>query len=189
MSVHPLSAGRRERPTRPPLLLDVATEVLVADPGATLAEVAEAAGMGRTTLHKHYATRDDLLRAVGHRAIDRWEHALAEVEDGPDGGLRSMTAAMIPRGAALSFLFRSPALDHDDEMVRRWVAVEQATLEVLQRARDLNMIRAGVPNWWLIGTFYSVVYAAAEAVRAGRLAPHDAPGLALETLLGGLGPS
>ncbi len=46
-------------------LLDVAAGVLVADPAASLAEVAKAAGIGRTTLHKQYATRDDLLCAVG----------------------------------------------------------------------------------------------------------------------------
>ena len=53
------------RAARP--LLDVAAAVLVSDPAASLAEVAEAAGIGRTTLHKHYATRDDLVRAVGSR--------------------------------------------------------------------------------------------------------------------------
>ena len=58
-------------------LLDAAVEVLVADPSASLAEVAEAAGIGRTTLHKHYPTRDHLLRAVGHRSIDRWEQMVA----------------------------------------------------------------------------------------------------------------
>src|SRR5689334_4175267 len=72
-----------------PALLDTAVSVLVADPAAALAEVAEAAGIGRTTLHKHYATRDDLLRAVGHRAIDRYEQVVAAAvdDDASDGGL------------------------------------------------------------------------------------------------------
>ena len=80
MSVHTIAGERRG--TRPSLL-DVAAEVLVADPAASLAQVAHAAGIGRTTLHKHYATRDDLLLAVGHRAIDLWELAVA----GAGGGL------------------------------------------------------------------------------------------------------
>ena len=73
MSVHSAAGPVLRRAARP--LLDVAAAVLVADPAASLAEVAEAAGIGRTTLHKHYATRDDLVRAVGHRAIDLWEQA------------------------------------------------------------------------------------------------------------------
>ena len=78
MVVRTVGSPSSRRGTRPSLL-DVAAEVLVADPAASLAEVAEAAGIGRTTLHKHYATRDDLLTAVGNRALDLWEQAVAEV--------------------------------------------------------------------------------------------------------------
>jgi len=65
--------GTRGRRAARRSLLDVAAEVLVADPSASLTQVAEAAGIGRTTLHKQYATGEDLLRAVGHRVIDLWE--------------------------------------------------------------------------------------------------------------------
>ena len=186
MSVHSLAASRRG--TRPSIL-DVAAEVLVADPAASLAEVAQAAGIGRTTLHKHYATRDDLLRAVGHRAIDLWEQAVAGAGGGgdPDGGLRALVAAMIPIGPQLAFMWRTPAFDHVGELGERWLAVEARCLAVLNRAQDLGALASGVPAWWLLQTLYSIVYVAAESVRAGQLAPLDAPGLALGTFLHGLG--
>src|SRR5580692_5709407 len=130
MSVQTAGTARPRRGMRPSLL-DVAAEVLVADPAASLAEVAEAAGIGRTTLHKHYATRDDLLLAVGYRAIDLWEHAITTVTDPDPGprpdaatrtpapgpaaaaaGLRALLAAMIPIGPQLAFLWRTPAFDH-----------------------------------------------------------------------------
>jgi hypothetical protein len=56
-----------------------------------LAEVAEAAGIGRTTLHKDYATRDDLLLAVGHRAGEERSDAML--------GAHSGRAAASDRGA------------------------------------------------------------------------------------------
>ena len=186
MSVHTVATPRRgARPS----LLDVAAEVLVADPAASLAEVAEAAGIGRTTLHKHYATRDDLLCAVGHRAIDLWEQAVAGAGGGgdPDGGLRALVAAMIPIGPQLAFLWRTPAFDHVGELGERWLAEQARCLAVLNRAQDLGALAAGVPDWWLLQTLYSIVYVAAESVRAGQLAPLDAPGLALGTFLHGLG--
>jgi AcrR family transcriptional regulator len=186
MSVHNLARLRRgARPS----LLDVAAEVLVADPAASLAEVAEAAGIGRTTLHKHYATREDLLCAVGHRAIELWEQAVAAAggSDDPDGGLRALVAAMIPIGPQLGFLWRTPAFDHIDELGQRWLAVEARCLAVLKRAQDLGSLAAGVPDWWLLQMLYSVVYVAAESVGVGKLAPLDAPGLALGTFLHGLG--
>jgi AcrR family transcriptional regulator len=186
MSVHIVGGPRRG--TRA-ALLDVAAEVLVADPAASLAQVAEAAGIGRTTLHKHYATREDLLLAVGHRAMDLWEQAVTGAGGGgdPDGGLRALVTAMIPIGPQLAFLWRTPAFDHLGELGERWLAVQPSCLAVLKRAQDLGALAAAVPDWWLLQMLYSVVYVAAESVAAGQLAPLDAPGLALGTFLHGLG--
>jgi AcrR family transcriptional regulator len=172
-------------------LLDVAAEVLVADPAASLAEVAEAAGIGRTTLHKHYATREDLLRAVGDRALELWEHAVGGMTgtEDPDGGLCAATAAMIPIGPQLAFLWRTPAFDHVTEIDARWCAVEAATLAILKRAQARGVVAAGIPDWWLLRTFFSLVYVAAESVQSGQLAPLDAPGFALGTFLHGIGAS
>jgi AcrR family transcriptional regulator len=184
-----LASGRRGALGARPPLLDVAAEVLVADPAASLAQVAEAAGIGRTTLHKHYATRDDLIHAVGHRVLGLWEQAVAEITgtDDPDGGLRAAAEAMIPIGPQLAFLWRTPAFDHDQDIEARWRAVEDSTLAILKRAQDRGEIAAAVPDWWLLSTFYSVIYVAAESVQSGRLAPLDAPGLALSTFLHGIG--
>jgi AcrR family transcriptional regulator len=188
MSVHTVGSPRRGMR---PSLLDVAAEVLVADPAASLAEVAEAAGIGRTTLHKHYATRDDLLCAVGHRAIDLCEEAVEEAggSDDPDGGLRALVAAMIPIGPQLAFLWRTPVFDHVGELDARWQAAEERCQGTLMRAQGRGLLTAGVPGWWLLQTFYSVVYVAAESVRGGKLAALDAPDLALGTFLRGLGAS
>jgi AcrR family transcriptional regulator len=184
MSVH-LAVPAAERRAR--ALLDHAVRVLVAYPGASLAEVAEAAGISRTTLHKHFATREDLVHAVGLRAVSRWEQAVDEVADGPDGGLRDLMAAAIDCGPQLQFIWRSPALDSDDELMRRRSAVEKRSLAVLLRARELGVIGAGVPDWWLLESFYALSYTAFGMVHSGHLAPLDAPGLALNTLLHGIG--
>lgn len=182
------AAGPRRGGRQP--LLDVAAEVLVADPAASMAQVAAAAGIGRTTLHKHYATRDDLLSAVGHRAIDLCEQAIETVAqtDDADGGLRALIAALIPIGPQLAFLWRTPAFDHMKGLEERWLAVqERGALAVLRRAQELGYVATDLPDWWLVQMLHSVVYVAAESVWAGRLAPLDAPGLALRTYLSGTG--
>ena len=69
---------------RPRALLDVAADVLGANPSASLAAIAAAAGIGRTTLHKQYATRQDLLAAVATHVLDRAEEA-ARVASGVAG--------------------------------------------------------------------------------------------------------
>jgi AcrR family transcriptional regulator len=164
-------------------LLDVAVEVLLADPSASQAQVAEAAGIGRTTLHKYYATRDDLLRAVGHRALDRWE----EVVDGVDGGLPELVAAIVPIGPHMAFLWRTPMFDHAEDIIERWRTIESRTLAALKQAQARGRLRPEVPDFWLLQTFYSLIYVAAESVHSGHLAPRDAPDLVVDTLLNGLG--
>lgn len=167
-------------------LLDQAAETLVANPAASLAEVAEAAGVGRTTLHNHWATRDDLLRAVAHRAIDLWEDAVAGVVDA-DGDLHDLVAAMVPIGPQLAFLWRTPSFDHDTAINERWRAVELSGLAVVHRAVARGVVRSGVADKWLLATLYALVYSAAELVGTGHLAPREAPRLVVETFLSGLG--
>jgi AcrR family transcriptional regulator len=45
-------------------ILDAAAELLARDPRATMADIAVAAGVGRSTLHRHFATRVELGRAL-----------------------------------------------------------------------------------------------------------------------------
>jgi AcrR family transcriptional regulator len=189
MIVQNNTLGRPRRPARRPLL-DVVAEVLVAEPGASLADVAEAAGISRTTLHKQYATREDLVRAVGWRAIEIWQEAIDAVADEPgtEAGLRRLLAAMIESGPQLTFLWRNPTLDGDDELAQRYIDVEKRCLAVLDRARGRGVISGTVSDWWLLRTVSALVYTAAESVRSGDLAPRAAPDLALSTLLHGLEP-
>jgi AcrR family transcriptional regulator len=69
-------------------LLDV-TKVLVSEggPGAvTMGLVAERAGVTRALVYKHFANRDDILRALYRREAERLDRAIrAEVVAAPDG--------------------------------------------------------------------------------------------------------
>ena len=57
-------------------ILETATRVLAASPTATLADVARAAGISRTTLFMRFATRDELLLALAVDAIDHIDAAI-----------------------------------------------------------------------------------------------------------------
>lgn len=51
-------------------IIDGARRTFSADPSASMQQVAEAAGLHRATVHRHFASRDDLLEALRHRAYD-----------------------------------------------------------------------------------------------------------------------
>lgn len=175
-------------PNRHLELLDVAATYLIATPRASLADIAAAAGIGRTTLFKMFATREELEHAVAIRAVDVCvEAALGADAAAADGGLRSLITALIPVGPQLSFIWRTPALDGDDEFGEAYQRFDAAIETVLDRARSAGVLDHEQPRWWLWQTLVALVYVAWECVGAGRLARLDAPDRVLGTLLRGLG--
>ncbi|MEO5745658.1 MAG: TetR/AcrR family transcriptional regulator [Terracoccus sp.] len=170
-------------------LLDAAVSYLVAHPRASLGQIAAAAGMGRTSLFKRFPTRDALEHAVAVRALAVCHTAIRGARDdtASDGGLHSLVTALIPIGPQLNFIWRTPALDVDEEVVRRYRLMDAALFEALERARGAGALRDDRPDWWLAQTLYALVYVAWESVRDGALARRDAPDLVLDTLVGGLG--
>jgi AcrR family transcriptional regulator len=183
----------RPAPRRRPTVLEVAAEVLAVNPSASLAEVAAAAGIGRTTLHKQYATRQDLLVAVAHAALNQAEQAINAAVDtankDPQAGLEQLVSELVPLGAGLAFLFRQASLDNEPDVAERMKAVEPMLSEVGELAKKAGLIRTDQPGWWFVSTLYAQIYVAWEGVVEGRLAALDAPNLVLSTLLEGLGPT
>jgi len=161
---------------------------LMHHPRASLGEIAAAAGIGRTTLFKRYATRDELVHAVALRAVDVCLDAVRSADaTADDGGLRSLVTALVPVGPQLNFLWRTPTLQVDTEFCVAYQRVDESILEVLGRARTAGTLAAGQPDWWLRQTLVALVYVAWECVESGRLARLDAPDRVLDTMLRGVG--
>lgn len=178
----------RTSTTTRPELIDIAVRTLVADPSASLAKVATAAGISRTTLHKHYATRDDLVVAVGIRSLT----LVLDAIDAAQGGegrqqLTDLAAAMVPLGAHLSLLWRTPLFDEVDEMNDRFQEIDRHIVTTMESLQASKVIRSDRPLYWCVQALYAYVYVAWEGVEAGKIARLDAPELVVDSLLGGLG--
>ncbi|WP_240687312.1 TetR/AcrR family transcriptional regulator [Amycolatopsis suaedae] len=162
------------------------------DPTASLSTIAEAAGIGRTTLHKRYPTRHDLLFAVAKDSLEQLSAATEQsgISD-PDvpipDALRRMVELSVPLGSRVSFLLRQPSLDSEEELMLTLQEMDRPVEAFVRRAQDAGVLRPDVPAWWVISTLYSILYTTWEGVAMGRLAPLDAPRLALDTILNGLG--
>ncbi len=76
----PRADARRNREA----VLDAALRLFRTDPTATVAQVAQAAGVGRVTLYGHYPTREALVGAALSTAVARAERAMADAVV-PDG--------------------------------------------------------------------------------------------------------
>lgn len=172
--------------------LDAAIQVLVSNNGASLLEIAQAAGIGRATLHRHFTSRNDLLRAITLKAIGDAEQAVAASRIGEDSALDAVERvvhALMPIGHRYYFLLRisDPELEADRAIT---TAVERLTArleQLLLRGQREGVLRADLRAQWLGEVMGVVLFAAWEGIRDGVIAPRDAPNLVLTTLLDGVG--
>jgi len=186
-------AGRPANRSGRPTLLDRVTDAFVARPGASLGELAAAAGIGRTTLHEAIGGRREVVVAVANHAVDRCASALrVAVEEAPDEDpvvvLRRIVAGLLDHGALLAFFFRQPAVDEDEELLQRQSdELDEPIVRQVRAAREAGALRSDSPEWWAASAVYALVYVAWEGVQRGWLARLDAPELVLRTLLRGEG--
>src|SRR5262245_42509031 len=71
-------------------------------------EIAELSGIGRTTLYRHFRTREDLLQAVKAQALaDAWTavEASRPAEGDPEAALRRVIAGLVGVGDRYRVVF------------------------------------------------------------------------------------
>jgi AcrR family transcriptional regulator len=166
-------------------LLQTATSVLLKDPTAALGDVARAAGVGRTTLHKRFPTRTALIRALANDALDLVESVLSHVDFDADDAIEDLVTRLLALGPRVEFLLRFPGLDRDEEIAVRMLGMDQRPLDLITRLQG-RRLRRDLPAWWILHTLYAGLFNAWEAITDGRLAPLDAPRFVLTTLFEGV---
>jgi len=170
-------------------VLDAATLVLSKDSGASLAEVATVAGVGRTTLHRYFPTREALVRALVGDALDHVAQAItdAKPQEGPvPEALQRIADSVIPQGPSLRFLYAEPSVYAAHEMMRRWYDALEPVAEAIRRGQREGSIRTNLPVSWVVDTFAGTILTAWDSVDEGRLARHEAPRLVMNALLYGV---
>ena len=176
---------------RPPVkdaIIDAAIDTLARNPGASLSEIVARAGVGRASLHRHFPTRGDLVTAITRQCMDEIDAATDEAVEGARTAcerLSRMLEAVIPLGDRYHFLAAEAI---DDASLR---ARHEADLEwlggLVDELRKEGVVATDVPRGWAVANIDAQVWLAWSQIAQGKLAPADSAGLALRTLLRGLG--
>lgn len=184
--------GERSRPA----VLLAATQVLVQAPHTSLNDLAAVLGIGRTTLHRMFPTRADLLAAIAHDAIDHLGavYTDAGLRDGLQGAqalaaLHRLVTLLIPLGPSLMFLLRAAELDGDQDLARRIDQLDQPLRHAVGLAQTEGALQADIPDWWAAETLFALIYTAWEQIQRGRLAPLAADTLVLRSWMHGVSTS
>ncbi|MET7328413.1 TetR/AcrR family transcriptional regulator [Nonomuraea sp. NPDC005650] len=189
----PVPARRADAERNIAAILEAGTRLLSADPTASVADIAKAAGVGRVTLYGHFASREALVDAVLDHAVDTAEAVLAddsiETAPAPEAMARLLRSSweVLDRHRRL-FLAADRVLaterirEHHEKPLRR---VER----LIVRGQREGGFRTDLPPAWLVTTFFSIIHSAAQEREAGRLAPDEVEPVLVKTMLSLLTPA
>jgi AcrR family transcriptional regulator len=163
--------ARRNRRT----VLDAAVALLAQRPQATMQEVADASGLGRTTVYRHFPRRQDLIDALFEEVLreagETVEQAVREADNA-----RELLCDLGPRIIAIGDRYRF--LDAHPELRERTLSGadggDQRLEDFLLRAQERGELRADLPVAWMLTTLRGLGIVAMIEVSAGRTTVEEA---------------
>lgn len=178
------------RPKTEDAIREAGFRLLSSDPSATLSDIAMLAGVGRATLHRYYASRDEFVSALALQALAEMDEAAEDAAaDGWDAEdcARKILVALIKLGDRHGFLAHLPSgLDPriDDALERQ----AQDSIEMIKQAQKDGAIDPALPARWIERQFDAAIMSAWESIRAEETTPQQAGDLAWRSLKHGWSP-
>lgn len=169
-------------------VLRSAAALLTRKSTATMDEVARAAGISRATLHRHFAGRDALVRALEALGIEECEAALdaARLDEGPAAdAVHRLVREIEPSAGLLAFLYTENQLFEGEQQNQGWTRIDERIADLFRRGQRTGEFRIDLTPAWLTEALYGLLASAAWAVSEGRVAPKDFTHMIVELLLGG----
>ncbi|MFL4469792.1 TetR/AcrR family transcriptional regulator [Tateyamaria armeniaca] len=171
-------------------ILNAGFDVFSQNPGASLAEVATHAGVGRATLHRYFSGRADLmaeLALVATAELSAAVEAATRDVDTHTEGLRVAFRAMLPLAQRHMFLATEP-VGQDPRVAKAYAAETAELVHSIEQAKIEGTFDPHVPTAWIAQAYDNLLYAGWEMVTAEEATPNQAADLAWRTLTRGLKP-
>jgi AcrR family transcriptional regulator len=165
-------------------ILDAAVAVLARDPSASLAEVAAAADVGRTTLHRYFPERSDLISALAVHTLE--QVAIATERAAPSQGPATDALGRLCReyfelGDVLTLMFNEPQIGGDPAYEQE-AEHDRRLVELIERGQAEGTIDAALSAAWLQYTLWALLYTAWSLMREEGLPRHEALDLCVRSL-------
>jgi TetR/AcrR family transcriptional repressor of lfrA len=181
-------------------------ETWAEDRNATLAQIAAAAGMGRSTVHRYFADRDELLAAVDRECRRRFGLATQRARPGDGAGLEAchrLCEEYLGLGPVLGLIFSDNALidpdswsggdgtesadrSADDESDDDESDDDPFVQAVIRGQRD-GSVDAQLPVGWASTTLWMLLYSAWLYLTTEHASRRDVAALLTRTVAGAIG--
>lgn len=155
---------------------------------ATMDEVAKAAGISRATLHRQFAGRDALVRALESLGIAECEAVVdsARLDEGAaSDAVRRLVRGIEPVAGLLAFLYTENQLFEGEEVDEGWSRIDARIAALFRRGQDNGEFRIDLTPTWLTEALFGLLASGAWVVQSGKVAANDFHHMIVELLLGG----
>ncbi|MDT0346001.1 TetR/AcrR family transcriptional regulator [Streptomyces litchfieldiae] len=170
-------------------ILEAAERVLADDPGASMEQIAEAAGVTRITVHRRFANRQALMEALAVSAMRQLVDAIEDARPNAAPAfvaLHRVTANALRVKSAWRFALGNPEADAG-AAAAMWADINARALDLLSRARREGLLDPAADLEWTRQVYYALLSEALK--RPGVDQDPDALAtLVIDTLLHGAGP-
>lgn len=170
-------------------LSDTVARVLAREPGSSMQEIATAAGVSRTTLHRAFGDRETLVERVS-------EHVLADcarlfdaagIDDAPVlEAFDRLLDATLTLAKAYALLFAEPHVYRITRLVEEIRTQDERFERYFARGQAAGAFRPDLPARWLVYSVGSQLTAVWWATDDGFVGTRDASRLIRATVLGGI---
>lgn len=170
-------------------VLRAAADFLGRRPNATQDEIAAAVGVGRATLHRHFAGRAALLEALDEFAVAHLREALRTArwqEDSAAEALRRLVAACEPVSGYLTLLYTQSQDFEANQPKPEWAEIDSEVRELFLRGQREGDFRPELNPFWLTEAFFNLMSGAAWVVQVGGAGRREFTDMVTDLLLHGV---
>jgi len=176
-------------------ILEAAERVLAQDAGASMEQIAEAAGLTRITVHRRFANRQALLEALAVSAKQQIIDAIEEAR--PDSApalvaLYRVTANVLRVKNTWRYTLSHATARTPAAAVALWAEIDAHTMKLLTRVQGEGLLAPDADLEWTRQVYYALLNEALNRPGADQdpaaQDPDAQAALVIDTLLHGAGP-
>lgn len=150
-------------------VINAAIELLAENPGASMQDIAAASGLGRTTVYRHFPSRETLLVSLFERVVEEAQRISTRIiaeGGGPERILRRMGFEFVLLGGRFRFL--SSFRDQTTVLEQSKIAPHDPVADFIRDGQASGELRDDLPLLWTQSMLQAMSIAATDDVAAGR---------------------
>lgn len=147
-------------------------------------EIADFCGVGRTTVYRHFPSREKLFEALMGEVMERSRTEIAEITAAgreAEATIRAVGMRNVELGVRFRFVYDHPEVTMRPIQTRTRVG-DSSAAAFLQAAQDRGEVRSDLPVRWMTALVLSLTMAMVGDVLAGRIGQREGGEVLGETL-------